>query len=111
MSQFVPPYPDRPREPLPPLAMLRAVRRNFLATFDDKCFEYQLFTVQMLRRRLFGCNSPATVAHPFLATHDSIQRKTPHMRHPLHPLLGAGPFRSDRRPAKELRPVGVPIVH
>jgi hypothetical protein len=50
MSHFVPPYPDRPREPLPPLAMLRTVRRNFLAAFDDKCFEYQLFTVQILQQ-------------------------------------------------------------
>ena len=103
MSHFVPPYPDRPREPLPPLAMLRAVRRNFLAAFDDKCFEYQLFTVQMLRRRLFVCNSPDTVAQAFIAMHDSFERKTPQMRHALHPLLGDGLFISDGRTWKERR--------
>jgi hypothetical protein len=75
MSHFVPPYPDRPQEALPPLAMLRAVRRNFLAAFDDKCFEYQFFTVRMLRRRLFVCNSPDTVAQAFIAKHASFERK------------------------------------
>ena len=111
MSHFVPPYPDRPREPLPPLAMLRTVRRNFLAAFDDKCFEYQLFTVQMLRRRLFVCNSPDTVAQAFIAKHDSFERKTPQMRHALHPLLGDGLFISDGRTWKERRAIVAPIVH
>src|SRR5437764_11178663 len=111
MSHFVPPYPDRPREALPPLAMLRTVRRNFLAAFDDKCFEYQLFTVQMLRRRLFVCNSPDTVAQAFIAKHDSFERKTPQMRHALHPLLGDGLFISDGRTWQERRAIVAPIVH
>src|SRR5437763_4559343 len=91
--------------------MLRAVRRNFLAAFDDKCFEYQLFTVQMLRRRLFVCNSPDTVAQAFIAKHDSFERKTPQMRHALVPLLGDGLFISDGRPWKERRAIVAPIVH
>jgi len=111
MSQFVPPYPDRPREALPPLAMLRAVRRNFLAAFDDKCFEYQFFTVRMLRRRLFVCNSPDTVAQAFIEKHASFERKTPQMRHALHPLLGDGLFISDGRTWKERRSIVAPIVH
>jgi cytochrome P450 len=111
MSQFVPPYPDRPREALPPLAMLRAVRRNFLAAFDDKCFEYQFFTVRMLRRRLFVCNSPDTVAQAFIEKHASFERKTPQMRHALHPLLGDGLFISDGRTWKERRGIVAPIVH
>jgi len=111
MSHFVPPYPDRPQEALPPLAMLRAVRRNFLAAFDDKCFEYQFFTVRMLRRQLFVCNSPDTVAQAFIAMHGSFERKTPQMRHALFPLLGDGLFISDGQTWKERRRIVAPIVH
>jgi cytochrome P450 len=111
MSHFVPPYPDRPQEALPPLAMLRAVRRNFLAAFDDKCFEYQFFTVRMLRRRLFVCNSPDTVAQAFIAKHASFERKTPQMRHALFPLLGDGLFINDGQTWKERRRIVAPIVH
>ena len=69
MSAFVPPYPQRPREPLRPLAMISAARRNFLEVFEDKCFEYQFFSTRLLNRRLFVCNSPDTVAQAFIALH------------------------------------------
>ena len=52
MSHFVPPYPARPRQPLRPLAMMAAARRNFLAVFDEKCFEYQFFSQRILNRRI-----------------------------------------------------------
>src|SRR5205085_10867385 len=41
MSHFVPPYPPRSRKPLGPLEILRMARRNLLAVFDEKSFEYQ----------------------------------------------------------------------
>src|SRR5205085_5180445 len=90
MTPFVPPYPERPREPLPPLAALAAARRNFIATFEDKCFEYEFFSTRLLARRVFVCNSPDTVAQAFIALHDSFERKTPQMRHALFPLVGDG---------------------
>jgi cytochrome P450 len=111
VSGFVPPYPARPREPLPPLAAIRAARRNFLAVFDEMCFEYQFFSTRLLNRRLFVCNSPDTVAEAFIALHDSFQRKTPQMRHALAPLLGDGLFISDGDLWRRRRRIVAPIVH
>jgi len=53
MNHFVPPYPPRPRQPLGPLAILRTARRNLLAVFEEKSFEYQFFGVRVLNRMLF----------------------------------------------------------
>jgi cytochrome P450 len=111
MTDFVPPFPDRPREPLSALATLRAVRRNLLTVFDEKCFEYRFFSTRVLNRRLFVCNSPETVAHAFIALHDDFERKTPQMRHALTPLLGDGLFISDGETWKQRRRIVVPIVH
>jgi cytochrome P450 len=111
MTSFVPPYPPRPSEPLSPIAALQTARRNFLAVFDEKCFEYQFFSTRILSRRLFVCNSPDTVAQSFIALHDSFQRKTPQMRHALTPLLGDGLFVSDGETWKQRRRIVAPIVH
>jgi cytochrome P450 len=111
MSHFVPPYPDRPKEPLPLFAMIATARRNFLAMFEDKCFEYQFFSTRLLNRRVFVCNSPDTVSQAFIAMHESFQRKTPQMRHALSPLLGDGLFISDGDLWKKRRRIVAPIVH
>jgi cytochrome P450 len=111
MSNFVPPHPERPKEPLPLLAMIGAARRNFLAVFDEKCFEYQFFQTRILNRKVFVCNSPDTVAEAFIALHESFQRKTPQMRHALSPLLGDGLFISDGNLWRQRRRIVAPIVH
>ena len=111
MSAFVPPYPPRPKAPLPPLATIRTARRNFLAVFEDKCFDYQFFSTRLLARRLFVCNSPDTVAQAFIALHESFERKTPQMRHALAPLLGDGLFISDGELWRRRRRIVAPIVH
>jgi len=110
-TSFVPPYPPRPAEPLRPIAALRMARRNFLAVFDEKCFEYQFFSARILNRQLFVCNSPETVAQTFIALHDSFERKTPQMRHALTPLLGDGLFVSDGETWRQRRRIVAPIVH
>src|SRR5438105_7522778 len=111
MSHFVPPYPERPREPLPLFAMMATIRRNVIAMFDEKCFEYQFFSTRVLNRRVFICNSPDTVAQAFIAMHESFERKTPQMRHALAPLLGDGLFISDGDLWKKRRRIVAPIVH
>src|SRR5215471_15057967 len=111
MSPFVPPYPPRPSQPLPMFAAIATARRNFLAMFDDKSFEYQFFSTRILARKLFVCNSPDTVAQAFIALHESFQRKTPQMRHALTPLLGDGLFISDGDLWRQRRRTVAPIVH
>src|SRR5579883_2978981 len=111
MNDFVPPFPERPKEPLPPLALLRAARRNLLAIWHEKSFEYQFFSTRVLARPLFVCNSPDTVAAAFINHHDSFERKTPQMRHALAPLLGDGLFISDGELWQQRRRIVAPIVH
>ena len=112
MSHFVPPYPERPGKPLSPLATLHTGRRNLLAVFEEKCFEYQFFSSRVLNRRLFVCNSPDTVAQALITLHDSFERKTPQIRNALAPLIGAdASFISDGPIWRKRRRIVAPIVH
>jgi cytochrome P450 len=111
MHDFVPPYPERPSQPLSPIATLRMARRNFLAIWEDRCFEWEVFSTRMVSRTLFVCNSPDTVASAFVDHHDSFERKSPQMRHALAPLLGDGLFISDGDTWRRRRRIVAPIVH
>jgi cytochrome P450 len=111
VQDFVPPYPDRPSRPLSPIATLRAARRNFLSIWEDRCFEWEVFSTRLLSRTLFVCNSPDTVATAFVERHDSFERKSPQMRHGLAPLLGDGLFISDGETWRRRRRIVAPIVH
>jgi cytochrome P450 len=111
MHDFVPPYPDRPGQPLSPLATLRLARRNFIAIWEDRCFEWEMFSSRLLLRQLFVCNSPDTVASAFVEHHDSFERKSPQMRHSLAPLLGDGLFISDGDTWRRRRRIIAPIIH
>ena len=111
MHEFVPPYPDRPIRPLSALATLRLARRNFLAIWEDRAFEWEVFSTRLLSRTLFVCNSPDTVASAFVEHHDSFERKSPQMRHSLAPLLGDGLFISDGDTWRRRRRIVAPIVH
>src|SRR5262249_57469396 len=83
------------RDPLPPLARLRALRRNILSVWPEKTFEYPFFSTRVLARSIFVCNSPDTVAQAFIDHHNSFERKIPQIRHALAPLVGDGLFISD----------------
>jgi cytochrome P450 len=112
MTGFVPPYPERPLKPLSPLATLRTARRNLIAVFEEKCFEYQFFSARVLNRRMFVCNSPDTVAQAFITLHDSFERKTPQVRNALTPLIGSdASFIADGLTWKKRRRIVAPIVH
>jgi cytochrome P450 len=111
MHDFIPPYPERPRQPLSAIATLRLARRNFLAIWEDRCFEWEVFSSRLLARSLFVCNSPDTVTSAFVERHDSFERKSPQMRHALAPLLGDGLFISDGDTWRRRRRIVAPIVH
>ena len=111
MHDFVPPFPDRPKQPLSAFATLRLARRNFLAIWEERSFEWEVFSTRMLSRTLFVCNSPDTVASAFVEHHDSFERKSPQMRHGLAPLLGDGLFISDGETWRRRRRIVAPIVH
>jgi len=111
MHDFVPPYPERPKQPLSALATLRLARRNFLAIWEGRSFEWEIFSSRILSRTLFVCNSPDTVARAFVEHHDSFERKSPQMRHSLAQLLGDGLFISDGDTWRRRRKIVAPIVH
>jgi cytochrome P450 len=111
MYDFVPPYPERPKQPLSAFAILRLARRNFLAIWEERSFEWEIFSSRILSRTLFVCNSPDTVARAFVEHHDSFERKSPQMRHGLAPLLGDGLFISDGDTWRRRRKIVAPIVH
>jgi cytochrome P450 len=90
---------------------LRRARRNFLAIWEDRCFEWEVFSSRLLARSLFVCNSPDTVAAAFVEHHSSFERKSPQMRHGLSPLLGDGLFISDGETWRRRRQIVAPIVH
>jgi cytochrome P450 len=111
MNDFVPPYPDRPNRPLSVLATLRTARRNLLAIWEDRCFEWEVFSTRVLSRSLLVCNSPDTVAYSLVEHHESFERKSPQMRYALAPLLGDGLFISDGETWRRRRRIVAPIVH
>jgi cytochrome P450 len=111
MHDFVPPFPERPKQPLSAFATLRLARRNFLAIWEERAFEWEVFSTRVLSRTLFVCNSPDTVASAFVERHESFERKSPQMRHGLSPLLGDGLFISDGDTWRRRRRIVAPIVH
>src|ERR1700716_1111396 len=103
MDEFVPPFPERPKQPLSAFATLHLARRNFLAIWEERSFEWEVFSTRLLSRTLFVCNSPDTVVSAFVEHHDSFERKSPQMRHGL--VIGDG--ETWRRRGRIL----APIVH
>src|SRR5260370_37118099 len=100
MDDFVPPFPERPTQPLSAFATLRLARRNFLAIWEERCFEWEVLSTRMLSRTLFVCNSPDTFASAFAQHHDSFERKSPQMPHGLHPRPDDGLFSSPCQPCR-----------
>jgi cytochrome P450 len=111
MTAFEPPYPARPARPLPLFKLLAVARRNLLAAFDESAFDLEFFSLRILNRRMYVCNSPDTVAQALIALHESFERKTPQTRHALNPLLGDGLFISDGPIWRKRRAIVAPIVH
>ena len=108
---FVPPHPPRLPRGLPPLAMLRLARRNWLAIWAESAFTRDLMHSRIFWRQTIVCNSPALVQEAFVTRHEILQRTSPQHRHALRPLLGDGLFVSDGALWKERRRVVAPVTH
>lgn len=111
MSAFIPPYPARPPKPLSVLGAISLARKNFLAVWPDECFGFDMFTMRVLARKIYVCNSPDTVVAALIEHHEAFERKSPQMRHALEPLLGDGLFVSDGATWRMRRRIVAPIVH
>jgi cytochrome P450 len=111
MQEFIPPYPDRPKKSIPTFQLLRLGMQNFLSIWEEKAFEYQTMSMQLLARQVFICNSPDTVRHAFVSQAGNFERKSPQMRNALSPLLGDGLFVSDGETWKQRRRMVAPVLH
>ncbi|MBB2174310.1 cytochrome P450 [Gluconacetobacter johannae] len=109
--EFIPPFPPRPKTALPVFKLLRLGMQNFLSIWEDKAFEYQTMSMQLLARQVVICNSPDTVRHAFVTHAENYERKSPQMRNALSPLLGDGLFISDGETWKQRRQMVVPVLH
>ena len=111
MSDFIPPFPPRLKAPPSILELLRSRTLDFLSIWEEKAFEYQTMSMQLLARQIFICNSPDSVHHAFIAQAESFERKSPQMRNALSPLLGDGLFISDGETWRRRRRMVAPILH
>lgn len=111
MSDFIPPYPDRPQQSLSTFELIRRARRNFLAIWEESAFGLELMRQQVLTRSVFICNAPDLVQFAFSTHNASFERKSPQMRHALAPLLGDGLFISDGDVWRRRRKIVAPIIH
>ena len=108
---YTPPYPPRPKTDLSTLSLITKGRRNFLAVWPEKAFEWQFFGAQILSKKVFVTNSPDTVQTVFVDRADNYERKSAQQRHALEPLLGDGLFISDGQTWRERRRVVAQVTH
>jgi len=108
---FTPPFPPRPAGRQSLIANIRGFRRNMIGVWHAAHYANPFFSTQLLRRRLFICNSPETVRQAFVENAQAFERKSPQMRHALEPLLGDGLFVSDGLVWKERRRAVTPVTH
>src|SRR5882757_1727374 len=111
MQEFIPPYPVRPKKSIPTFQLLRLGMQNFLSIWEERAFEYQTMSMQLLARQVFICNSPDTVRYAFVSRAENFERKSPQMRNALSPLLGDGLFVSDGETWKQRRRMVAPVLH
>jgi cytochrome P450 len=108
---FIPPFPPRPPEALPPLQLLRQARKNLVAIWPIGTFSRDFFGHTLLRRSIFVCNSPETVRQVFIDDAANFHAKSPQQRHALRPLIGDGLFISDGETWRVRRREIAPLTH
>jgi cytochrome P450 len=111
MAAYVPPFPFRPKQALPPLALLRLARRNLLAIWPEETFSKPVFGHRVFRRNILVVNSPETVKQTFVDAAAMVERKSPQQRNALQPLIGDGLFISDGETWRQRRKVVAQVTH
>ena len=74
---------------------MHMAQHNLLRIWRERDYSVRTSKMTLLNQDYILCNSPDTVRHVFLAEHANYDRKSPHMRQALTPLLGDGLFVSD----------------
>ncbi len=111
MNAYIPPFPIRPRQALPPLALLRLARRNLLAIWPEETFSKPVFGHRLFRKSVIVVNSPETVKQTFVDGAALFEKKSSQQRSALKPLIGDGLFISDGETWRQRRKVVAPITH
>ena len=111
MSDFIPPYPPRLTKPPSAWRRVTLARRNFLAMWEERAFEFEFSATRVFMRKTFVCNNPESVQFAFSQKNASFERKAPQMRYALEPLIGDGLFISDGETWRKRRRIVAPIVH
>ncbi len=91
------------------LSVLKA-RGNLLSTLREKDYHKELFRIRIFKRDYIICNASEHVRYAFLKQHENFDKKSPHMRHALEPLLGDGLFVSDGDLWRERRDACAPAL-
>lgn len=110
-EDFIPPYPARFETTPPVWKLIGMAKKNFLSIWGVEDFQARLRSRKVFSRELVVCNRPEVVREAFQANHETLQRKSPQMRHALEPLLGDGLFVSDTETWARRRKVVAPIIH
>ena len=109
MNDFIPPFPERPKEHLGALNMLKHARRDLLSIWTEKDFRAQFIRTKVANRAIFIANCPEVVRHVFVTNNANYERKSPLMRKALEPLLGNGLFISDGETWQKHRAIETPL--
>ncbi|MGS2744281.1 cytochrome P450 [Halomonas sp. LS-001] len=90
---------------------MHMAQHNLLRVWRERDYSVRTSKMTLLNQNYILCNSPDTVRHVFLAEHANYDRKSPHMRQALTPLLGDGLFVSDGDLWRTRRKQCAPALH
>ena len=108
---FIPPHPVRRETEAGKLELIRNYRRNLISIFSKSDYRRKITSMRLGLLDIHTVNSPELVREAFQIHHETLQAKTPQMRHALRPLLGDGLFVSDRDLWVSRRAAVSPIIH
>jgi cytochrome P450 len=109
MSDFIPPFPERSKDTLSALNILKHARKDLLSIWPESAFRTQFMGTKIINRSVFIANCPNVVRYVFVTNHANYERKSLLMRKALEPLLGNGLFISDGATWQKHRAIETPL--